>query len=356
MSQVLRKLPLYKHPDVIVGVGAPDDCGVVRLTDDLALVSTVDVFTPVVDDPYDYGAIAAVNSLSDVYAMGARPVSALSIAGFPDFRLSLDVLAEVLRGMMDAAAACGVPVVGGHTVKNSEPLFGLAVNGVCHPDRLILKGGARVGDVLVLTKPLGVGGMTTALKNESLSAEGIRDVTASMRKANDRAAAVMVAHGASAATDITGFGLLGHLHEMVTAAGVVAELDWGAIPVHPEAVALARKGMFPGGALSNLEAYADHVRFAPTLADWQQLLLADPQTSGGLLVAFAPSRLEGALAAFREAGVPAAVVGRMVAGPGSATTGPATSAAATGAGAGAGAETWTETATATAPRIVVFAG
>ena len=311
MSQVLRKLPLNAHPSVIVGLGAPDDCGVVRLHEDLALVSTVDIFTPVVDDPYDYGRIAAVNSLSDVYAMGARPVSALAIAGFPDTRLPLDVLADVLRGLIEGARGCGVPVVGGHTVKNPEPLFGLAVTGVCHPDRLILKGGCGAGDVLVLTKPIGIGVMTTALKNERLSPEGARTVTELMLAPNDRAAAVMVEHGASAATDVTGFGLLGHLHEMVTAAGLAAEIDSGAVPLLAEAVELARAGVFPGGARTNLAAYGTALEFDPALADWERLLLTDPQTSGGLLIAFPRERLDGALEALSQAGVAAATIGRL---------------------------------------------
>ncbi len=298
---------------MIVGLGAPDDCGVVRLRDDLALVSTVDVFTPVVDDPFDYGRIAAVNSLSDVYAMGARPVSALAIAGFPDTRLPLDVLAEVLRGLVEGAGACGVPVVGGHTVKNPEPLFGLAVTGVGHPGRLVLKGGGRAGDILVLTKPLGIGVMTTAIKNEKLSEPGTRAVTELMLRPNDRAAAVMVEHGASAATDVTGFGLLGHLHEMAVGARLGAEIELAAVPVLAEAVDLARAGVFPGGARTNLAAYADTVRFDPALDDWQRLLLADPQTSGGLLIAFPAERADRALATLAREGLTAARIGRLVA-------------------------------------------
>ena len=305
-------MPISTSPDVLAGLESPDDCGVIRVRDDLALVTTVDVFTPVVDDPYDYGRIAAINSLSDIYAMGARPVSALSVAGFPDFRLPLDVLAEVLRGLVKGAAAVGVPVLGGHTVKNSEPLFGLAVTGVIHPDQLILKGGGQVGDLLVLTKPLGIGVMTTAIKNERLSAEGTRLVTELMLTANQRAAEIMVAHGAHAATDITGFGLLGHLLEMVAGAGLGAEIDFRAVPVLDEAVEMARLGLFPGGARTNYQAYLERLDFDPALEEWQRLLLTDPQTSGGLLICFAPERLDEALEALHLAGVPAAVVGRLV--------------------------------------------
>lgn len=306
-------MPFSTHPDVIAGLAAPDDCGVVRLRADLALVTTVDAFTPVVDDPYDYGRIAAINSLSDIYAMGARPVSALSVAGFPDTRLPLDVLAEVLRGLVEAAAAVGVPVVGGHTVKNPEPLFGLAVTGVIHPDRLTLKGGGRAGDWLVLTKPLGIGVMTTAIKNERLSAEGLRQVTELMLEPNARAAEIMVEQGARAATDITGFGFLGHLLEMAAGAGLGAEIAFDALPMLDEAVALARQGFFPGGARTNHDAYLGRLDFDPALEPWQRLLLTDPQTSGGLLIAFAPERLDAALNALHLAEVPARVVGRLVA-------------------------------------------
>ena len=300
---------------MIVGLDQPDDCGVVRLSGDLALVTTVDVFTPVVDDPYDYGRIAAVNSLSDVYAMGARPVVAISIAGFPDTRLPLDVLADILRGAVDVCASLSAPLVGGHTVKNPEPLFGLAVTGVVHPERLVRKGGGHAGDVLVLTKPLGVGVMTTALKNGRLSEAGTRAVTDLMLGPNAAAAEVMVAHGASAATDVTGFGLLGHLHEMVRAARLGALVEFSALPFLAEALPLAAAGLFPGGARTNLAAYAEALQFDEGLAEWQRLLLTDPQTSGGLLIAFPPERLTGALEAFAGRGVEAAVIGRLVTAP-----------------------------------------
>ena len=297
---------------MIAGLEAPDDCGVIRVREDLALVTTVDAFTPVVDDPYEYGRIAAINSLSDIYAMGARPVSALSIAAFPDFRLPLDVLAEILRGLVEGGAAAGVPVLGGHTVKNPEPLFGLAVTGVIHPDRLTLKGGGRAGDMLVLTKPLGIGVMTTAIKNERLSAEGTRLVTELMLTANARAAEIMMEHDARAATDITGFGLLGHLLEMVAGAGLGAEIDFPAVPMLDEAIEMARLDLFPGGARTNYDAYMGQLDFDPALENWQRLLLTDPQTSGGLLICFAPERLDEALEALRRVGVPAALVGRLV--------------------------------------------
>lgn len=297
---------------MIAGLEAPDDCGVIRVREDLALVTTVDAFTPVVDDPFDYGRIAAINSLSDIYAMGARPVSALSVAAFPDFRLPLDVLAEILRGLVEGAAAAGVPVLGGHTVKNPEPLFGLAVTGVIHPNELTLKGGGRAGDLLVLTKPLGIGVMTTAIKNERLSAEGTRLVTELMLSANARAAEIMVAHGARAATDITGFGLLGHLLEMTTGSRLAAEIDFPAVPILDEALELSRQDCFPGGARTNFDAYRERLDFDPSLEEWQRLLLTDPQTSGGLLICFAPDRVDQALAALELAGVPAAVVGRLV--------------------------------------------
>lgn len=283
-----------------------------RLSDDLAIVTTVDVFTPVVDDPFDYGRIAAINSLSDIYAMGARPVSAVSVAGFPDTRLPLGILTEILKGLIAGAADGGVPVVGGHTVKNPEPLFGLAVTGVVHPDRLVLKGGAQPGDILVLTKPLGIGVLSTALKNERLSSAGIARVTEVMLAPNDKASATMLRHGAHAATDVTGFGLLGHLLEMTRAAGLTAELHWSRIQVLEDALPLAEAGCFPGGARNNLKAYLERVAFDPALSEWQSLLLADPQTSGGLLIAFPPERVDAALADLAAQGISACRVGRML--------------------------------------------
>lgn len=283
----------------------------VRVAPDLAVVTTVDVITPLVDDPFDFGRIAAINSLSDIFAMGARPVSALSVAGFPDTRLPLQVLADILKGLVAGAQQCGVPIVGGHTVKNPEPVFGLAVTGIAHPDQLVRKGGGQPGDVLVLTKPLGTGVLTTALKNEKLSAQGLQRVCDAMFTANDKASALMVKHGAHAATDVTGFGLLGHADEMAGACGLTFELDFERIPVHPEAMPLAESDVFPGGARTNLENYSPRVAFADRLQPWQQLLLTDPQTSGGLLIALPPERVEAFNRECREGGVFSALIGRV---------------------------------------------
>lgn len=283
-----------------------------RVSDDLAIVTTVDIFTPVVDDPFDYGRIAAINSLSDIFAMGAKPVSALSVAGFPDTRLPLWVLAEILKGLVAGAAACGVPVVGGHTVKNPEPLFGLAVTGIAHPDQLMRKSGACPGDILVLTKPIGIGVLTTALKHERLGPEGIARVVELMLTPNDGASEAMRRHGARAATDVTGFGLLGHALEMARGAGLTLEIDWSRVPVLDDAVALARAGAFPGGVRTNLNAYRDRTMIDPALAEWQTLLLADPQTSGGLLIAFPPERVEAASAEFDQLGIAMFEIGRVL--------------------------------------------
>lgn len=313
MSQVLRELPVPTNPEVIVGIDHPDDCGVVRLSDELAIVSTVDVFTPVVDDPFDYGRIAAINSLSDIYAMGARPVSAVSIAGFPDTRLPLAVLTEISKGLIAGAQACGVPVVGGHTVKNPEPLFGLAVTGVVHPERLLRKGGATAGDLLVLTKPIGIGVLTSALKHERITPAEAATAIEVMLTPNAVASATMLRHSARAATDVTGFGLLGHLVEMAQAAGRSIALQAAAVPVIAEALPLARAGHFPGGAKTNLAAYADRVRFAAEIEEWRRLLLCDPQTSGGLLIALPETHVEAALAELRRTGNDAVVIGRYLA-------------------------------------------
>jgi selenide,water dikinase len=272
----------------------------------------VDVFTPVLDDPYDYGRVAAVNSLSDVYAMGARPISALNVVGFPDFRLPLDVLVEMLRGGTDAASAVGVPVIGGHTLKNSEPFYGLAVTGIVHPDRIVLKTSGRAGDVLVLTKPLGIGVLTTALKNEVLPPELLPIVTDVMTTPNAAASELMLEHNATAATDITGFGLIGGLCEMVAENGLTAEISFSALSFIPGLHALAEGGAFPGGAKSNLKAYEGDVEFDDDLAEWQRLMLTDPQTSGGLVVSFPPDKIEAALEAFSRRSVPAVIIGRFV--------------------------------------------
>ena len=284
-----------------------DDAGVYRLTPDLALVQTVDVFTPIVDDPYWFGAIAAANALSDVYAMGGTPRLALNIAGFPRAKLSLDILGEILKGGADKCSEAGVTVIGGHTIDDPEPKFGLAVTGFVHPDRVVTNASARTGDRLVLTKPLGMGVITTGIKQERTSQATIEEAIRLMATLNRAAAQAMIEVGVSAATDITGFGLLGHLHEMTRAAGVHATVRLGQVPILEEAWELARRGMVPGGTQRNRAALEGAVSW-DGIDEEGQILLCDAQTSGGLLIAVPEARLDRLLRSLRAGNVPAAAV------------------------------------------------
>jgi selenide,water dikinase len=296
---VLRHLPRAGDPNLLLGFGTHDDAAIYRLRDDLALIQTVDVFTPIVDDPYTFGLIAAANALSDVYAKGGRPLLALNVAGFPR-RLPLDLLADILRGGADKATEAGVLVVGGHTIDDPEPKYGLAVTGLVHPARFVTNAGARPGDVLVLTKPLGIGVVTTGIKQEKTPPHLADAAVRVMATLNRAASEAMLEVGVHAATDVTGFGLLGHLHEMADASGVAARVIAGAVPILEGARDLAAAGAVAGGTERNLEWLADKVRWAPAVDEVTRLLLADAQTSGGLLLAVPPGRagrLEAALAA-----------------------------------------------------------
>lgn len=299
---MLRHLPQPSDPNLLLGIGSNDDAAIYRLSDELALVQTVDVFTPIVDDPYTFGAIAAANALSDVYAKGGRPVLALNVAGFPR-RLSLDILAEILRGGAEKAGEAGVAIVGGHTIDDPEPKYGLAVTGLVHPARFVTNAGARPGDVLYLTKPLGIGVITTGIKQEKTPPEVAAEAIRVMNTLNRAASEAMLEAGAHACTDITGYGLLGHLHEMTEASGVGARISVRAVPVLEGARALAAAGAIAGGTARNLEWLADKVRWGAGIDETIRLLLADAQTSGGLLIAVAPERTGALEAALRAGGV-----------------------------------------------------
>ncbi len=316
--QVLHRLPPTEDPNVIVGTQVPADAGVYRLRDDLALVQSVDVFTPVVDDPHDYGRIAAANSLSDVYAMGATPLTALNVVSVPK-ALSLDVVADILRGGSEVAAQGGVAILGGHTVQGPEPLYGLAVTGVVHPEKLVDNRGARPGDLLVLTKPLGTGIITTAHKRGVASEHAVQRAVEVMVELNRAASEAMVAAGVHAATDITGYGLLGHLHEMLVASQVAAEVTFDAVPILPEVWPYVAEEIVPGGSLNNYTYLTESQRavtWDPTLTWAQQIVLCDAQTSGGLLIAVPESRLDLLLEELAHRHVSTrAVIGRVVEGP-----------------------------------------
>jgi len=313
LAHVLRVMPLVTDPNVLVGHSTADDAGVYRLTPDIAIVLTVDFFTPIVDDPRSFGAIAAANSLSDVYAMGARPITAIAVAAFPDAGLDISILGDIFRGGADKAAEAGIAVIGGHTVKDPEPKYGLSVVGVVHPDRIVRNSTAKPDDLLVLTKPLGTGVLTTARKRDAIDEGDLAEAVASMSALNRAACEAMLEVGVDAATDITGFGLLGHLREMIDGSGVGAEIDAAAAPVFERAVELAGRGFAPGGTLANLERAVTYgVSFSVSVAQPLRLVLCDAQTSGGLLIAVPEHRATALLDALARGGVnQAAIIGRI---------------------------------------------
>jgi selenide,water dikinase len=288
---------------------------VYRLDGERALVQTVDFFTPVVDDPYWFGRIAAANAFSDVWAMGGRPLFALNLVGWPVGKLSMELLGEVLRGGADAARLAGASVLGGHSIDDPEPKYGMAVTGMVHPDRVLRNVGARPGDVLLLTKPLGAGIASTAIKREVASPELVARVTEVMATLNRAAGEVLAASGAvHALTDVTGFGLLGHGWEMASGSGVALRVRTAAVPVLEGIHALAAQGVVPGGSKANLAWVTASLRVADGLAPTWPIVLADAQTNGGLLAAVDPARAEEVLRALRDAGVPAVAIGDVVAG------------------------------------------
>jgi selenide,water dikinase len=308
---VLRHLPTPSDPNLLVGISTCDDAGVYRLSDELALVQTVDFFTPIVDDPYAFGAIAAANALSDIYAMGGRPLTALNLLAYPVSALDPETVAEILRGGADKLQEAGAVVVGGHTIDDSEPKYGAAVTGTIHPQRIVTNAAAQPGDLLVLTKPIGTGIISTAIKAARAPADVVAAAVESMVRLNAAASAAMLEVGVHAATDVTGFGLLGHLREMLAASGVGAELHAAAVPVLPGTLDLLAQGYVPGGSRRNLDAVHAWITVAPAVPDHVPLLLADAQTSGGLLIAAPADRAAQLQAALQAHGTPAAVIGRL---------------------------------------------
>ena len=305
---LLGRLPPSRDPKVLVGSITADDAAVYALTSELALVSTTDFFTPIVDDPYDFGAIAAANALSDVYAMGGKPVTALSLVGFPSDALDVEVLVRILEGGAEKAREAGIEIVGGHTIQTDEPIYGLAVTGTVSPLRMTTNAGGRPGDLLVLTKPLGLGIITTAAKRDQDDRGAIGEAIALMKVLNLGACEAMLAAGARAATDVTGFGLLGHLRNVAAASRVGATVWADSVPVLDAARAYVARGIVPGGTHANRRFLGGHVTFEDGVTEHEQLLLSDAQTSGGLLVAVARGRLDALLAGLRARGTPAAAV------------------------------------------------
>lgn len=315
LSQVLRHLPPIQDANLLVGLDKSDDAAVYKLGPDLALIQTVDFFTPVVDDPYLFGQIAAANALSDVYAMGGRPLLALNIVCYPSC-LPPEIMGAILRGGADKVIEAGAVIAGGHTVQDDEPKYGLAVAGLVHPDRIFTNAGARPGDRLVLTKPLGTGIINTGVKARLVSEEAAQKAVETMAGLNCGAARAMAEAGAHACTDITGFGLLGHAAEMAEASGVSLAINWASVPLLPETMDTAALGLIPGGAYSNRDYLGDRVSFAGGITPTQQAVLFDPQTSGGLLIAVGEERLGLLLDLLQRYGIDAAVMGRVLPGAG----------------------------------------
>ncbi len=311
---MLHSLPSFEHPDLIVGTETSDDAGVFRLRDDLAIVNTVDFFTPIVDDPFTFGQVAAANALSDIYAMGGEPKTALNIVGFPKGKLDLGVLTDIIRGGSERVRAAGAVLIGGHSIIDDELKYGLAVTGVVHPDRVVRNVGVRPDDALVLTKALGTGIIATGLKRRKASTASVRATVASMTALNDTASAIMRTFPVHACSDVTGFGLLGHAFEMASGSGVTIVLDARTLPVLPGARRLARLGCVTGGCRRNREYLKNKTSVHRSVRDDLIEIALDPQTSGGLLMALPADRAAALVDRLRSKGIDAAtLVGRATA-------------------------------------------
>ena len=319
LGQALALLPPQHDPNLLVDISTADDAGVYKITDEIALVQTVDFFTPIVDDPYTFGRIAAANSLSDIYAMGGRPLTALNIACYPD-KLDPEGLGLILRGGQERAAAAGMVVVGGHTVMAKELKYGMAVTGIIHPKKIVTNAAAQPGDLLVLTKPIGTGILATALKRGKGTPELLERMAETMWTLNDVAGQAMVEHGAHAATDITGFGLIGHAWEMAHGSKVTIRVHATRVPVFEEALVFAKRGYLTQGDVSNREYTRGAVTLDKGVSSEMVQVMFDPQTSGGLLIALPASQASTLVDALHARGVGSAVIiGEVVSGDGTIT-------------------------------------
>lgn len=323
--QVLQPLkntfPAGDYPQLLIGLSAPDDTAVYKLDDNRAIISTTDFFPPVVDDPYHFGAIAAANALSDVYAMGGKPLMAINLAAYPDGH-DLSILTDILRGGADKVKESGAVIAGGHTITDKEPKYGLAVTGEVHPDRILRKEGAQIGDVLILTKPLGIGAITTAIKQQKAQQSHIDEAINGMSHLNRVASEIARRYNDStlkpvhAMTDITGYSLIGHGHEMAHLGQVNFEIHFDNLQWYPGSTDYAQADIFPGGMHRNREYFMSWVELETDLADWQEYLLYDPQTSGGLLIAVNPAQADSLLEDLLDAGESAAKIGTVTKGKG----------------------------------------
>jgi len=309
---VLGQLPQITDKNVLIDSSNADDAGVYRITDDIAIVFTADFFTPIVDDPYWYGAIAAANSLSDVYAMGAKPLAALNIAMFPDQQEFFPYLKKIMQGGIDKMTEAGVSIIGGHTIRDKEPKYGFAVLGVIHPDNILDNSKARNGDALILTKKIGTGIISTGVKADMCSEAAIQEFTLSMAILNKRASEIMLEVGVSTATDITGFGLIGHLHEVLSASNLSAYLYANRVPFFADAVRLAEMNKVPGGTRANCKSFEPYVRWREGISEIEKFLLNDAQTSGGLLIFVPGEEKDNLITALQKEGILAAYIGDIV--------------------------------------------
>lgn len=314
LAQVLRHMLPVEDPMAMVDASTGDDAAVYRLSADRALVVTTDFFTPVVDHAFDFGRIAAANALSDVYAMGGRPLFALNLLSFPRKLLGEGLAEEIIRGGSAICREADIPVLGGHSIDDPEPKFGMVAVGEVDPDKIVRLFGALPGDLLVLTKAIGTGVISTALKAGVVDEAVLASAVDSMVTLNSTAAEAMVAHGIRSGTDVTGYGLLGHLRNLVRASGLAAEVTAGAVPLLPGAIALVQAGHVPGGTTRNLADLAEDVAWAAEISEPVRTLLADSQTSGGLLMAVPPDRIDTLMAGLRGSGTTAAVIGKLTEG------------------------------------------
>lgn len=316
LSDILKGTAAMPMPkELLVGIETADDAAVYQLNDEQALIATTDFFMPIVDDPFDFGRIAATNAISDVYAMGGTPIMALALVGMPISVLSTETIGKILEGGQSVCRAAGIPIAGGHTIDSVEPIYGLVALGLVHPKRVKRNADAKVGDRLILGKPLGVGVLSAALKKDALSADGYAQMIANTTKLNTPGPALAAIDGVHALTDVTGFGLAGHALEMARGAGTCIRLDMARVPLLPGVRDLAAQGMVTGASGRNWAAYGAEVQLAGGLSPQDKALLSDPQTSGGLLVACAPETVDEVLAVFRQHGFAAAAeVGEIVAG------------------------------------------
>ncbi|MCK4922347.1 MAG: selenide, water dikinase SelD [Bacteroidales bacterium] len=312
LEEVLKDLPIPINSNIILGPETSDDASVYKINDETAIVQSVDFFTPVVDDPFEFGSIAAANALSDIYAMGAKPLFGLNIVGFPHQRLPIEALKSILLGAQDVCDEAGIPILGGHTIEDNEPKFGMVISGVIHPNKIIKNQGSQEGDILYLTKPIGTGILSTALKRGLLNDSIKEELYQNMRRLNKGSAELMMDHEPSACTDVTGFGLLGHLKELCEASNISAEINYKEVPLLPMVEEFVNQGIIPGGTENNLRYLEEYIHFDPKILKYQKTILCDAQTSGGLLISIPESQAKDFESNFNRQGEMIRSIGRII--------------------------------------------